>query len=132
MVYDQDNENLHLAQAEDCGEHIIPIGSGVDAVPSSTGLCSGPAGTVARTSLTGIAKSTMHMPTATSASRGRMSASMETGTAVMTGTPTKPSGETASATATDSTPVQVNVMARETSNPMAAFGLAAAAAVLLV
>ncbi|KAK2597576.1 hypothetical protein N8I77_012355 [Diaporthe amygdali] len=132
VVYDQDNENLHLAQAEDCGEHIIPIGSGVDAVPSSTGLCSGPAGTVARTSLTGIAKSTMHMPTATSASRGRMSASMETGTAVMTGTPTKPSGETASATATDSTPVQVNVMARGTSNPMAAFGLAAAAAVFLV
>lgn len=39
VVYDQDNRNLHLAQAADCGSHLVAIGSGEDAVPSSTGRC---------------------------------------------------------------------------------------------
>ncbi|KAK4147362.1 putative eukaryotic aspartyl protease [Dichotomopilus funicola] len=39
VVYDQDNRNLHLAQAADCGSHLVAIGSGADAVPSSTGRC---------------------------------------------------------------------------------------------
>lgn len=44
VVYDQDNRNLHLAQAANCGEQIVEIGSGEDAVPSSAGKCkdSGP------------------------------------------------------------------------------------------
>ncbi|CCC11183.1 hypothetical protein SMACR_03889 [Sordaria macrospora] len=47
VVYDQDNRNLHLAQAANCGEQIVEIGSGANAVPSSTGKCkdSGPTGT---------------------------------------------------------------------------------------
>lgn len=42
VVYDQDNRNIHLAQAANCGSGtsgILSIGSGTDAVPSSTGRC---------------------------------------------------------------------------------------------
>ncbi|KAL2187682.1 acid protease [Thermothelomyces heterothallicus CBS 203.75] len=39
VVYDQDNRNVHLAQAADCGTNLVAIGSGEDAVPSSTGRC---------------------------------------------------------------------------------------------
>jgi hypothetical protein len=38
-VFDQDNRNIHLAQAANCGTHLVAIGSGADAVPSSTGQC---------------------------------------------------------------------------------------------
>ncbi|KAK3940419.1 aspartic peptidase domain-containing protein [Diplogelasinospora grovesii] len=41
VVYDQDNRNLHLAQAANCGTNLVAIGSGVNAVPSSTGACTG-------------------------------------------------------------------------------------------
>lgn len=151
VVYDQDNANLHLAQAEDCDENIIPIGSGSDAVPSSTGQCTGPTGTVASIPLLGTTTATMSMPTSTSGSGCEMTSSMGSGSTVMTGVPTETSGATATETAVESptggastgasteagatstsTAVQVNVMARETSNPMAAFGLAAAAAVILI
>ncbi|TLD11147.1 hypothetical protein PgNI_05482 [Pyricularia grisea] len=42
VVYDQDNRNLHLAQAANCGDgDIVTIGQGSDAVPSSAkGKCS--------------------------------------------------------------------------------------------
>lgn len=150
VVYDQDNANLHLAQAEDCGEDIIPIESGSDAVPSSIGQCTGPTGTVASTPLFGTTEATMAIPTSTSASGCDVSTSMGSGSSVMTGAPTETGGATGTETPMDSTTeggatetssgagttssgtaVQVNIMARETSNPMAAFGLAAAAAVLL-
>lgn len=39
VVFDQDNRNLHIAQAANCGTNLVAIGSGEDAVPSSTGLC---------------------------------------------------------------------------------------------
>ncbi|KAL8364688.1 hypothetical protein RB595_003797 [Gaeumannomyces hyphopodioides] len=42
VVYDQDNRNIHLAQAANCGsgsQGIVSIGNGTDAVPSSTGRC---------------------------------------------------------------------------------------------
>lgn len=42
VVYDQDNRNIHLAQAANCGsgsQGIASIGSGTDAVPSATGRC---------------------------------------------------------------------------------------------
>jgi len=39
VVHDQDNRNLHLAQAADCGSKIVSIGSGANAVPSVTGDC---------------------------------------------------------------------------------------------
>lgn len=152
VVYDQDNGNLHLAQAEDCGENIIAIGSGVDAVPSSTGQCTGPAGTVASTALFGYTTGTMSMPTSTSSSGCEASTSTGTGTTAAPGSPTETGGSpgtetlimdsstggasTGASSETGSTStgtaVQVNIVARETGNPIAAFGLAAAAAVLLV
>lgn len=39
VVFDQDNRNLHIAQAANCGENLVAIGSGKDAVPSVTGEC---------------------------------------------------------------------------------------------
>ncbi|KAL2259276.1 hypothetical protein VTK26DRAFT_7110 [Humicola hyalothermophila] len=39
VVFDQDNRNLHIAQAANCGENLVAIGRGPDAVPSSTGDC---------------------------------------------------------------------------------------------
>ncbi|KAH8907615.1 acid protease [Coniochaeta sp. PMI_546] len=39
VVYDQDNRNLHLAQAANCGTNLQAIGSGINAVPSATGDC---------------------------------------------------------------------------------------------
>ena len=50
-VFDQDNRNIHLAQAANCGSEIVTIGSGPDAVPSVTGECS-PATAAAATSTT--------------------------------------------------------------------------------
>ncbi len=42
VVCDQDNRNIHLAQAAECGTNLVAIGSGPDAVPSSAGQCSAP------------------------------------------------------------------------------------------
>jgi len=39
VVFDQDNRNLHIAQAANCGTNLVAIGSGKDAVPSQTGRC---------------------------------------------------------------------------------------------
>ncbi|KAF4460153.1 aspartic-type signal peptidase [Fusarium albosuccineum] len=40
FVFDWDNEEVHIAQAANCGdEDIIAVGSGSDAVPSETGKC---------------------------------------------------------------------------------------------
>ncbi|KAH8902014.1 acid protease [Coniochaeta sp. PMI_546] len=39
VVYDQDNRNLHLAQAANCGTELVAIGKGTDAVPSIVGGC---------------------------------------------------------------------------------------------
>ncbi|TVY91376.1 Candidapepsin [Lachnellula willkommii] len=39
VVYDQDNSNVLLAQAANCGTNILAIGTGVNAVPSVTGGC---------------------------------------------------------------------------------------------
>ncbi|KAL7937143.1 acid protease [Trichoderma chlorosporum] len=40
VVFDWDNQNIHIAANEDCGTELIPIGSGPDAVPASAiGQC---------------------------------------------------------------------------------------------
>lgn len=54
VVFDQDNRNLHIAQAADCGTNLVAIGSGSDAVPSATGRCTAtprPTGTLAGSNL---------------------------------------------------------------------------------
>ncbi|KAE9366455.1 acid protease [Stipitochalara longipes BDJ] len=41
VVYDQDNQNVHVAKAADCGGmNLVAISTGVNAVPSITGACS--------------------------------------------------------------------------------------------
>lgn len=50
VVYDQDNGNLHLAQAANCGTNLVAISSGVGAVPSVTGDCTGSSASVATAS----------------------------------------------------------------------------------
>ena len=43
VVFDQDNKNVHIAQAANCGSEIVAIGTGANAVPSAAGLCPPPA-----------------------------------------------------------------------------------------
>lgn len=43
VVYDQDNNNIHLAESADCGSNLVAIGKGADAVPSIVGACAAPA-----------------------------------------------------------------------------------------
>ncbi|KAL2134853.1 hypothetical protein VTI74DRAFT_10659 [Chaetomium olivicolor] len=51
VVFDQDNRNIHIAQAANCGSNLVAIGSGADAVPSSTGKCTAlPTPTAAKSS----------------------------------------------------------------------------------
>ncbi|PVH85072.1 acid protease [Cadophora sp. DSE1049] len=67
-VFDQDNDNLLLAQYVDCGTNIIPIGSGVNAVPSVTGACK-PTSTIASStskSSTSSVRSTSSLKSSTS------------------------------------------------------------------
>ncbi|EOO00448.1 putative candidapepsin precursor protein [Phaeoacremonium minimum UCRPA7] len=49
VVYDQDNRNLHLAQADDCGDNLVAISTGANAVPSVTGKCTSTAPTATKT-----------------------------------------------------------------------------------
>ncbi|KJZ71445.1 hypothetical protein HIM_09169 [Hirsutella minnesotensis 3608] len=39
VVHDWDNRNIHIANNEDCGSHLLPIGKGPDSVPSVKGEC---------------------------------------------------------------------------------------------
>lgn len=71
VVYDQDNRNLHLAQAANCGSNLIAIGSGKDAVPSSTGDCTA---TSAGSLATGTLTADTSAPTVTSDIGGLTSA----------------------------------------------------------
>jgi hypothetical protein len=43
FVFDWDNQNVHIAQAANCGTEIVTVGSGTSAVPSLTGNCAGTA-----------------------------------------------------------------------------------------
>ena len=42
VAYDQDNFNILIAPAANCGTNIVAIGSGIDAVPSIKGACKKP------------------------------------------------------------------------------------------
>ncbi|KUJ09240.1 acid protease [Mollisia scopiformis] len=55
VVYDQDNMNIHLANAASCGSNLVPIGKGLDAVPALTGDCPEPVAAVPKaTSATSV------------------------------------------------------------------------------
>lgn len=51
-VFDQDNMNIHLAQAANCGQNLVVISSGPNAVPSVTGKCGGSTSSTSSTSST--------------------------------------------------------------------------------
>ncbi|KAE9362827.1 acid protease, partial [Stipitochalara longipes BDJ] len=51
IVYDQDNANVLLAQAANCGSNIIPITIGLNAVPSVIGGCTPPQSTTSSSSI---------------------------------------------------------------------------------
>ncbi|ROW06659.1 hypothetical protein VPNG_06686 [Cytospora leucostoma] len=62
VVFDQDNRNIHLAQAGNCGSNVAAISSGADAVPSVTGDCTA---TVSTPVLTSTLTATQAPPTIT-------------------------------------------------------------------
>lgn len=45
-VFDWDNQNVHLAQAADCGSDIVAIGNGTNAVPTDKGNCKTDSGSI--------------------------------------------------------------------------------------
>jgi len=63
-VYDQDNRNLHLAQAANCGTELVAISQGRNAVPSIVGGCS-TASIGSMTASTPTAVTTSEAPTST-------------------------------------------------------------------
>lgn len=65
VVFDQDNRNLHIAQAANCGTNLVAIGSGKDAVPSQTGACTATSARPAATAQGGLdVTATRSSPTA--------------------------------------------------------------------
>ncbi|KAL6878962.1 aspartic peptidase domain-containing protein [Trichoderma novae-zelandiae] len=92
VVFDWDNQDIHIAANEDCGTQLIPIGSGPDAVPASAiGLCSSSTDTTATTSAeattaTSAAASTSELATTTSEAAST-SAATETASVPLTTAP---------------------------------------------
>ncbi|RSM09582.1 hypothetical protein CDV31_007688 [Fusarium ambrosium] len=58
VVFDWDNEEIHIAQAANCSSEIVPIGRGSGAVPSVVGAC----GSNTTTSTTGSTPSSTGLP----------------------------------------------------------------------
>ncbi|KAG4416051.1 hypothetical protein IFR04_010814 [Cadophora malorum] len=97
VVYDQDNQNLHLANAKNCGTNLVAIGTGPDAVPSIVGEC-GPASTSSSSSSSATSSSTISssvtssvsaFPTISANSTGLYPMSNHSSTAGPTAYPTK-------------------------------------------
>lgn len=92
VVFDWDNQDIHIAANEDCGTELIPIGSGPDAVPASAiGKCSPSVKTDATTSAAGTtatsaAASTSELAT-TSSEAATTSATAETTSVPLTTAP---------------------------------------------
>ncbi|KAH8896865.1 acid protease [Thozetella sp. PMI_491] len=84
VVYDQDNNNIHIAQAANCGSNIVAISSGPDAVPSTTGDCgSSPSSTQASSS---ASPSSSHYSTTSTASSRSATGTSTTARTVQTTT----------------------------------------------
>ncbi|PTB42197.1 uncharacterized protein TrAFT101_008706 [Trichoderma asperellum] len=72
VVFDWDNQNIHVAKNEDCGTHLIPIGKGADSVPSGLkGDCAAAGQTttsaVPTLSTTSAANTSVHVSTSAAA-----------------------------------------------------------------
>lgn len=134
VVYDQDNRNLHLAQAANCGTSLVAISTGIDAVPSVTGDCTA---TASEAVLTGSLTATEAPSTITNGPGGLNSAiapgpgGTQTGSKVASSlclTCKDAATGTAKASRTTGT---ANVGAVETGSPLAAVGAMAMAALLI-
>jgi hypothetical protein len=89
VVYDQDNRNIHLAQAANCGANVVEIGSGPNAVPSIAGCGSAPTSTT--TTVKPTSTKTSNKPTSTKTStKPTSSASGATTATTASGTTTVP------------------------------------------
>ena len=66
-VFDWDNQNAYVAQGDDCGSHIIPIGKGADSVPELVGECGRPttSSTTSHSKTTSETKTSSHTKTDT-------------------------------------------------------------------
>lgn len=125
VVYDQDNRNLHLAQAANCGSNLVAISLGEDAVPSVTGDCTA----AASADVTGTLTATQAPSTITDSLTGLTSV-VAPGPE---GTGTRVSGSiclTCKSTATG-TDANANFAPRETGSHLAAMGAVALAALLV-
>lgn len=134
VVYDQDNRNLHLAQAANCGTSLVAISTGSDAVPSVTGDCTA---TAPKAVLTGSLTATEAPSTITNGPGGLTSAIAPGPGGTQTGDRVASSlcltcKTTATGTANPSrTTRTANSGAMETGSPLAAVGAMAMAALLI-
>ncbi|KAH7369496.1 aspartic peptidase domain-containing protein [Rhexocercosporidium sp. MPI-PUGE-AT-0058] len=78
VVYDQDNQNLHLANAKNCGTNLVAIGSGPDAVPSIVGAC-GPSSTSSSSSSSATSSSTISSSASITSSSASITSSSVSG-----------------------------------------------------
>ncbi|OIW28768.1 acid protease [Coniochaeta ligniaria NRRL 30616] len=117
VVFDWDNQNIHLAQSADCGSNVIAIGSGADAVPSVAGGCAvvlptstSSSTTVSSTSTTETSSTTSEASTSTTESSSTTSEaststteSSSTTSEVSTSTTEPPSTTSETSTSTEET-----------------------------
>lgn len=93
-VFDWDNQNAYVAQGDDCGSHIIPIGKGADSVPELVGECGRPttSSTTSHSKTTSETKTSSHTKTDTmTTSKPTKTGSSSSGSVTST-----PSGSTSS------------------------------------
>ncbi|KAK3372061.1 aspartic peptidase domain-containing protein [Podospora didyma] len=101
VVYDWDNQKIHLAQTADCGTNLVAIGSGSNAVPSLAG-CGGASSTsssassTATSSSSSISSSTSSFVTSTTSSSSSSSTVASSSTASSTATSSESSTSTGS------------------------------------
>ncbi|KAL7925573.1 aspartic peptidase domain-containing protein [Trichoderma austrokoningii] len=71
VVFDWDNQEIHVAKNEDCGTHLIPIGKGADSVPSGLkGDCAAAGQTTTsavQTTTSSAARTSTHVSTSAAA-----------------------------------------------------------------
>ncbi|KAE8454490.1 hypothetical protein EG329_000113 [Mollisiaceae sp. DMI_Dod_QoI] len=80
VVYDQDNRNIHLANAANCGSNLVPIGKGPGSVPDLVGDCPEPVAAAPKTVATPAAPATTLVTKRPSATRTRATTKNPTST----------------------------------------------------
>lgn len=133
VVYDQDNRNLHLAQAANCGTSLVAISTGADAVPSVTGDCTA---TASAAVLTGSLTATGALSTITNGPGGLTSAvagpgGTQTGERVASSLCLTCRDAVTGTAGSSRTTRTANAGAIETGSPLAVVGAMAMAALLI-